>query len=224
MKRWAIAVLLALPMLVLAAPSALAAKPTHQREPIDDTLVDTSCGFPVQINTTGLLDTIQWVDSDGTTRTIETFPQNRTTFINLDTGTPISVNTAGPGQFTERADGSFTFVGTGTYFWLTHPQTDEPGLFLTAGRFVFSVDPAGNISFQIVGKITDLCSPLLGRRPVRGCLLGEAARRAVCHRRRGRRAWPIGSSITRVGTTAFSRQCERRPVIGWSGRLRFSFC
>jgi hypothetical protein len=92
MKRLAIAVLLALPMLVLAAPSALAAKPTHQREPIDDTLVDTSCGFPVQINTTGLLDTIQWVDSDGTTRTIETFPQNRTTFINLDTGTP-SVST-----------------------------------------------------------------------------------------------------------------------------------
>jgi hypothetical protein len=28
------------------------------------------------------------------------------------------------------------------------------------GEPVFSVDPAGNISFQIVGKITDLCSPL----------------------------------------------------------------
>ena len=160
MKRLAVALALALPMLVLAAPSALAAKPTHQREPIDDTFVDDSCGPSVQIHTTGLVDIIRWVDADGTIREISTFPQNRTTFVNLDTGTTISVNTAGPGQFTERADGSVTFVGTGTYWWVNHPQTDDPGLFWTAGRFVFSVDAAGNLSFQIVGKITDLCSQL----------------------------------------------------------------
>jgi hypothetical protein len=116
MRRLAIAVLPALPMLVLAAPSALAAEPTRQRDSIAENFVDTSCGFPVQVDVTGFVDAIQWVDADGNTHTILTFPQAKVTFTNPDTGTTIKANVAGPAQIDEGTDGSFTVVGTGT-FW-----------------------------------------------------------------------------------------------------------
>src|SRR5262245_50612483 len=108
MKRLAIAALLALPTLALAAPSALAAQPTRHRDSIAENFVDTSCGFPVQVDVTGFVDAIQWVDADGNTRTIWTFPQAKVTFTNPDTGTTIQVNVAGPAQLDERTDGNFT--------------------------------------------------------------------------------------------------------------------
>jgi hypothetical protein len=40
------------------------------------------------------------------------------------------------------------------------PKTGAPGETLTSGRWVFSIDAAGNGSFQIVGNITDLCPQL----------------------------------------------------------------
>ena len=160
MKRLAVALALVLPMLVMTAPSALAAKPTIQRERTDATVVDLSCGFPVQIHATGVVVTIEWVDADGTTHQIVAFPQGKDTLTNLDTGKSITINVSGPGQFTNGADGSFTLVGTGLWSWDSHPVTEDPGLFLTAGRFVFSIDAAGNQSFQIVGQITDLCRQL----------------------------------------------------------------
>jgi hypothetical protein len=160
MKRLTIAVLLVLPMLVVAAPSALAAKPTRQRDAVDDAFVDTSCGFPVQVHATGLVDTIQWVDGDGNTRTIVTFPQAKITFTNPDTGTTIKANIAGPVQLDERTDGSFTVVVIGTTWGQNDPDTGEPGLFLGAGRFFFSVDAAGNESFRRVGRVTHLCPQL----------------------------------------------------------------
>jgi hypothetical protein len=90
------------------------------------------------------------------------FPQARNTLTNLDTGTTITitVDVSGPGQLTERADTSFTLVGTGLWLMGSHRETDQLGLFLTAGRFVLSVDPLGNESLQIVGTVTDLCSQL----------------------------------------------------------------
>jgi hypothetical protein len=160
MKRLAVALALTLPMLVAAAPSALAAKPTHERRPVDPTpFTDTSCGFPVQIQSVGYIDTTQWVDASGTIRTFQTFPQAKNILTNLDTGTTITVNVAGPLQITETPD-TFKIVGVGTSFWFTHPVTDEPGLFQGAGRFVFFIDAAGNASFQIVGQIKSLCPRL----------------------------------------------------------------
>jgi hypothetical protein len=88
------------------------------------------------------------------------FPQAKNTLTNLDTGTTITVNVSGPGQLTDRTDTSFTLVGTGHWLMGSHPQTNELGLVLTAGRFVLSVDPLGNESLQIVGTVTDLCSQL----------------------------------------------------------------
>lgn len=138
----------------------MAAKPTRQRDAVDDAFVDTSCGFPVQVHATGFVDVIQWVDADGNTRTILTAPQLKITFTNPDTGTTIRANIAGPAQFDVRSDGSFTVVGTGTNWGQNNPDTGEPGLFLTAGRFTFSVDAAGNESSTRVGTLTNLCPQL----------------------------------------------------------------
>jgi hypothetical protein len=94
-------------------------------------------------------------------RSTAAFPQARNTFTNLDTGTTITVNVSGPGEFTDFPDTSFTLVGRGLWIWGSHPETGELGLFQTAGRFILSVDRLGNEAFQIVGTITDLCSQLV---------------------------------------------------------------
>jgi hypothetical protein len=65
MKRLAVVLLLTLLALVAAAPGALAAKPTHERVPIDDEFVDESCGFPLEVQQTGFLVAIEWVNADG---------------------------------------------------------------------------------------------------------------------------------------------------------------
>ena len=160
MKRLAAALLLTLLALAATAPSALAAKPTHERTPVDDVFVDTSCGFPVEIHTTGFVLAIEWVDEDGSLRRFEAYPQLRSTYTNLDSGKSIKVNISGPSHITESPDGSFTLVGTGNWSWDVHPDTGAPGLFLTSGRFVFSIDAQGNESFRRVGRITDLCAKL----------------------------------------------------------------
>ena len=83
---------------------------------------------------------------------------------NLVTGKTIVVNIAGPGHLTFGADGSFTRVGTGPWTWLVNPDilpgTIEPGLFLTQGRFVFSISPSGVRTFTSTGNTTDLCAEL----------------------------------------------------------------
>jgi hypothetical protein len=101
MKRLVALLLLTLLALVAAAPSALAAKPTHERVAVDDVVVDELCGFPVKVHTTGVVLAIEWVDEDGSLRRFEAYPQFRSTYTNLDTGKSIKVNIAGPAHITE---------------------------------------------------------------------------------------------------------------------------
>jgi hypothetical protein len=159
-KRLAAVLPLALLALVVMAPSALAAKPTHERIRFDNTYVDESCGFPVEVHETGSILAIEWVGPDGTTRRFEAAPQAKNTLTNLNTAESITVNVSGPAHITEGADGSFTLVGTGLWGWGHNPDTGDEGLFLTAGRFVFSIDAAGNPSLQRVGRLIDLCAQL----------------------------------------------------------------
>jgi hypothetical protein len=160
MKRRIVVLLLTLLALVMAAPNAQAAPPTHERMPADFDGVDETCGFPVEIHQTGFVIAIEWVDEDGSLRRIEAYPQLKATFTNPATGESITVNIAGPAHITESPDGSFTLVGTGNWGWGNHPQTGEPGIFLLSGRFVFSVDAQGNESFRSVGRFVDLCAEL----------------------------------------------------------------
>src|SRR5512133_3144238 len=58
MKRLAVALALTLPMMMLAAPNALAAKPTYERVPVDATFIEESCGVPVEFHIVGVSVTI----------------------------------------------------------------------------------------------------------------------------------------------------------------------
>jgi hypothetical protein len=97
-KRLAVVLLLTLLALVAAAPSALAAKPTHERVPIDDEFVDESYGFPLDVQQTGFLVAIEWVDADGSLRRFEAYPQLKATYTNPSTGETLRVNFSGPGR------------------------------------------------------------------------------------------------------------------------------
>jgi hypothetical protein len=159
MKRLAVVLLLTLAAVAVAAPSAQAAPPTHERVPIDDEFIDGSCGFPVQGHVTGFMLIIEWVDEDGTTRRFEGFPQARATFTNLITGGSITVSAAGSAHITDNPDGSFTAVGTGNWGFPVDPETGEPGFVLLSGRWVF-IEAQGNTSFSFVGHKVDLCAEL----------------------------------------------------------------
>lgn len=159
MKRLAVVLLLTLAAVAVAAPSAQAAPPTHERVPIDDEFTDGSCGFPVQVHVTGFMLVIEWVDEDGTIRRFEGFPQARTTFTNLITGESITVSAAGSAHITDNPDGSFTAVGTGNWGFPVDPETGEPGVVLLSGRWVF-IEAQGNTSFSFVGQEVDLCAEL----------------------------------------------------------------
>ena len=160
MKRLAVVLLVTLAALVAAAPSAQAAPPTHERMPADFEVVDESCGFPVEVQQTGFILVIEWVDEDGTLRRFEAYPQLKVTYTNPSTGESITANVAGPAHITESPDGSFTLVGTGNWGFSFHPETDEPGIFVISGRFVFSIDAEGNESFRFVGSVVDICAEL----------------------------------------------------------------
>lgn len=87
MKRLTAVLLVTIAALVAAAPSALAAPPTLEREFVDVTFTDEeSCGFPVEIHQRGFVIGITWVDEDGSVRRIEAFPQGRATLTNLTLG------------------------------------------------------------------------------------------------------------------------------------------
>ena len=146
--------------IALFASVASAKEPTVQRYPIDNQFVVQSCGFPVSIHATGFLVDITWVDANGSVKVIEAAPQAKWELTNQNTSKVVRVSIAGPGQYYFPADGSFTLVGTGTWGWTGHPDTGEPGLFLSKGRFVFSIDSAGNSTWDRAGTLVDLCEAL----------------------------------------------------------------
>jgi hypothetical protein len=159
MRRLVVVLLVTLAVL-MAGPSAQAAQPFRERVLVDDLFTTEACGFPVEGHITGFAIILEWPDEDGGFRFFAAGPQIKATFTNLDTGESITVNIAGPTHVTGNADGSFTFVGTGTWARSTNPETGEPGLFLSAGRFGATVDAEGNETFFEVGRFVDLCPKL----------------------------------------------------------------
>ena len=143
-----------------AGGNVFANQPTLERFPINGQFVDGSCGFAVSVETTGFIVRITWVDENGSVRRIEAAPQAKWILTRVGTTDTLTVNIAGPSQFTFNLDGSFRFVGTGTWGWISNPDTQAPGLFLTEGRFVAALDTSGAFSFTRVGHIVDLCAAL----------------------------------------------------------------
>lgn len=135
-------------------------KPTIVRIPLDQEGVDQSCGFDVGIRATGIAVSISYTDAEGVFHEFLAAPQLKMVLTRLDTGNSLTVNIAGPGNFTLNPDGSVTIVGTGGWSWFVDPDTLEPGLFLTQGRFVLSIDAEGNRTFTRTGNKTNLCALL----------------------------------------------------------------
>lgn len=92
----------------------------------------------------------------------ESYPTYRATLTNISTGEMISVGIPGPAKIEVAPDGSSTLTGTGPWaFFDSNPETGEPGIFVTRGRFVAAFDADGNlVSFSLVGTIKDKCAQL----------------------------------------------------------------
>jgi hypothetical protein len=145
----------------LIVPAAFACQPTIQRIPFEDHFVSQSCGFPVQVDTTGTVVDISYTDALGNFHDFHAGPQVKQTMTNLVTGKTIVLNVSGPGEYTFGADGSFTLVGTGLWSWNGgDPATHAPGMFLTEGRFVLSFSASGVRTFTSTGTKIDLCAQL----------------------------------------------------------------
>jgi hypothetical protein len=150
------AALLAAAAAVIYAPSALSAPPTITRTPINATLFDNECGFPVQIDIVG---TDLAIISGGTE--FDAFPNSRATLTNLVTGRTITVSIAGPGTTTVGADGSVTFAGNGPTLFSSSPRLFDT-ITLLNGRFSLTIDAEGNLTFSTIGQTRDLCAELAG--------------------------------------------------------------
>jgi len=57
-------------------------------------------------------------------------------------------------------DGSFDFSGTGPWVFPRRPGTNEPGIWETVGNLSFTVDPEGNESVHLAGRLVGLCTEL----------------------------------------------------------------
>ena len=158
-RRLSVVLLLALPALI-AAPAAQAAGPTYQKVFISDTFVDESCGFPVQFQIVGYQGVLEWTTRDGSARRFEFFAAASLTLTNLQTGEVIRLAAGGPGHITQDTDGSFDFSGTGIWVFPRRPGTNEPGIWETVGNLTFTVDPDGDESVHLAGRLVDLCAEL----------------------------------------------------------------
>ena len=144
---------------LLAAAPAAAAPPV--RTPVPDPTGVLNCGSTaVAYETTGYKQVQERVTADGTVILIETYPQSRLTLTNLESGRTATVTMTGPARVVFGADGSFTFYGTGAWWWPNHPETGEHGIWLARGRMTFHAD-AGGSSLEFTGTVDDLCARVL---------------------------------------------------------------
>jgi len=164
-RKLAMVAITGLAAALIVVPAALAAKPTIQRIPLDYHAINTSCGFPVQNDAVGTIVDISYTDGLGNFHDFEAAPQAKQTLTNIATGKTIVITITGPEDFTFGADGSFTAVGGGNSTWnYGDPRTlgDPRGIFLSKGRFVWSISATGAESWTIKGTVTNLCPQLAG--------------------------------------------------------------
>lgn len=159
-KRSAIAVV-ALTVLALgSAGVASATKPIRFGEP-QPTFVSTCGSFDVLIELEGTEWFTLLLDRDGNvTRVIGTYPQSKATVTNLDTGTSISFNLAGPLHVDVTADGdAYRMVGPWLVDW--NPVTDEPGgWYLARGQISFTETADRFSDYSFHGTSIDICATL----------------------------------------------------------------
>jgi hypothetical protein len=137
----------------MAAPVALASKPSRVYSPFSNDSFPGVCSFTVDreiLTDNSYLTTF----SDGTQRYTGTFKER---LINETSGKYIDFNGSGPVILVYNADGTVTETDFG-------PQFERPPgqLLLTTGQFVWTYDSAFNVlsATQINGTSRDVCALL----------------------------------------------------------------
>jgi hypothetical protein len=145
------------------APAASAAKPSREINRQDDVVITDQCDFPVLGHIEGIEIIKTWTDDAGNpVKQIVTFPGNKLTFTNLDSGTSVTVAGTGSSQLRAEPDGSISARSMGHGPFFPHPITGEPGIWYLSGQGRATLDSQGNVtSAQVSGRLVDLCPSLM---------------------------------------------------------------
>jgi hypothetical protein len=145
------------------APAASARKPTREINPSQsDVVITDQCDFPVLGHISGVEIIKTWTDDAGNPlKQIVTFPGNRLTFTNRDTGTSVTVVGTGSTQLRAQPDGSVSARAMGHGPFFPNPLTGEPGIWYLSGQGRATFDAHGNVtSARLSGRLVDLCPSL----------------------------------------------------------------
>jgi hypothetical protein len=158
--------LLLLPTVLIClalAPEASAKKPMREINPSqDDVVIAEQCAFPVLGHIDGIEIIKTWIDDAGDpVKQIVTFPGNRLTLTNLDSGTSVTVMGTGSSQLRAQPSGSVSARAMGHGLFFPNPLTGEPGIWYLSGQGKATLDSQGNVtSAALAGKLVDLCPSL----------------------------------------------------------------
>ncbi len=144
-------------------PSASATKPAREIHPSQgDVVITDQCSFPVLGHLDGVEIITTWTDDAGNpVKQIVTFPGNRLTLTNLDSGTSVTVMATGSSQLRAEPDGSVSARAMGHGPFFPNPITGEPGIWYLSGQGKATIDPQGNVtSAGLAGRLVDLCPQL----------------------------------------------------------------
>jgi hypothetical protein len=145
------------------APAASATKPIREVNPNQgDAVIARQCAFPVLGHIDGPEIIKTFIDQAGNPiKGIVTFPGNKITLTNTDTGASVTVLGTGQSQVRSEPDGSFTARAMGHGIFFPNPITGERGIFYLSGQGKSILDAHGNvISSTLHGRLIDLCPRL----------------------------------------------------------------
>jgi hypothetical protein len=151
-------------LLALAmTPSASATKPIREVHPDQpDSIITGQCAFPVLGHIDGPEIITTFTDAAGDpVKQIVTFPGDRLTLTNADSGASLTVMGTGSSQLRAEPDGSLTARAMGHGPFFPNPITGAPGIWYLSGQGRLTLDAQGNVtSVTLHGKLVDLCPRL----------------------------------------------------------------
>lgn len=145
----------------MTAPAS-ATKPIRESGAQGDTVIKNQCAFPVLGHIEGIEVIKTFTDAAGNpVKQIVSFPSNRITLTNLDSGTSVTLMATGSSQLRAEADGSTSARAMGHGPFFPNPITGEPGIWYLSGQGKATIDPQGNVtSAELAGRLIDLCPKL----------------------------------------------------------------
>jgi hypothetical protein len=164
--RRTVLVLLVVPLVLFVAGEPAGAEPP---QPVDHHFVWEGCGFPVQIDRSGMEAFRTWFDAEGDFNLIHNDMGVSVTATNTATGESITVMESGVLRYMETPDDTWTQELSGSRIWFfnpslteaDNPEDDDPGLWYTIGQLSWTGDSSAfPLSFESTGQFIDLCSLL----------------------------------------------------------------